>query len=137
MIIPSVEEWGHIQKFPLASLKDAIIGVDAAHYLDLRLNLPDSIEPLLNATGGRPYSLKAALRDDIETFKAVDAKLIFVFDGLGYKNRELYTSPKIGMTLKAHKEGWKEYYNEEHDRNVADRTAAAFAEASELTSSSP
>ena len=129
MIVPPVEEWGNIQKFPLKSLKDAVIGVDAAHYLDLRLNLPDCIEPLLNATGGRPYSLKAALRDDIKTFKAVEARLIFVFDGLSYKNKEHYVSPLTNSTLKAHKEGWNQYYDEE-EKDVADRTAAAFAEAS-------
>ena len=132
MPVQSIEEWAapRSQPFPLTSLTNAVIGVDASHYLDFRLNLPTPIEPLLNATGGRPYTLKAALRDDLEAFRAVDAKLIFVFEGLDFKNKELYTSPKTANTLKAHKEGWKEYYNKESGRDTAgERTAKAFKKA--------
>jgi hypothetical protein len=130
--VQSIEEWGapRIQNFPFASLRNAVIGVDASHYLDLRLNNP-SIEPLLNAIGGDPYTLKGALRDDLEAFQAVDASLIFIFDGLDYKNKELYTSPRSNATLKAHKDGWKEYYNKENGKEVAaERTLKAFAKAS-------
>ena len=107
------------------------MGVDASHYLDLRLNSPTAIEPLLNAVGGIPYTLKAALRGDLEAFQAVGATLIFVFDGLDYKNKELYTSPRSNATSKAHKDGWKEYYNKENGTEVAaERTLKAFAKAS-------
>ncbi len=108
-----------------------MIGVDASHYLDLRLNNPPNGEPLLNAVGGDPYTLKASLRDDLQAFQAVDATLIFVFNGLDYKNKELSNSPKSSSTLKAHKDGWKEYYNKDNGRDVAaERTLKAFAKAS-------
>jgi hypothetical protein len=132
--VQSIEDWAapH-QKFPFTSLRHAVIGVDASYYLDLRLNSPTSIEPLLNAIGGNPHTLKAALRDDLEAFKAVDASLIFVFDGLDYKNKELYTSPRSNPTLKAHKDGWKEYYSKDNGEEVAaERTSKAFAKASAL-----
>lgn len=108
-----------------------MIGVDASHYLDLRLNNPPNGEPLLNAVGGDPYTLKASLRDDLQAFQAVDATLIFVFNGLDYKNKELHPSPKSYSTLKAHKDGWKEYYNKDNGTDVAaERTLKAFAKAS-------
>ena len=133
LAVQSIEEWAapRIQTFPFASLRNAVIGVDAAHYLDLRLNNLASGEPLLNAIGGDPYTLKASLRDDLEAFQAVGATLIFVFDGLDYKNKELYSPPKLYSNLKAHKDGWKEYYNEENGKDVAaERTLKAFAKAS-------
>jgi hypothetical protein len=131
--VQSIEEWGapRVQTFPLTSLRNAVIGVDASYYLDLRLNSPTSIEPLLNAIGGIPYTLKAALRDDLDALRAVDATLMFVFDGLDYKNKELYTSPRSNATLKAHKDGWKEYYNKDNGKEIAaERTLKAFAKAS-------
>jgi len=110
-----------------------VIGVDASHYLNLRLNSPTSTEPLLNAVGGTPYTLKAAFRADLEAFKAVDATLIFVFHGLDYKNKELYTSPRTNTTVKAHRDGWKEYYNKDNGKEIAaERTLKAFAKASRL-----
>lgn len=136
--VQSIEEWGaaRIQTFPFTSLRHAVIGVDASHYLNLRLNSPTSIEPLLNAIGGAPYTLKVALRNDLEAFQAVETTLIFVFDGLDYKNKELYTSPRTNATLKAHKDGWKEYYNKENGKEVAaERTLKAFAQASALVES--
>ena len=131
--VQSIEEWAapRIQTFSFTSLRHAVIGVDASHYLELRLNSPTSFEPLLNATGGNPYTLKAALRDDLEAFKAVDATLIFVFEGLDYKNKELYTSQKPLATLKAHRDGWKEYYSKENGKEVAaERTLKSFSKAS-------
>ena len=136
--VQSIEEWGapRFQTFPFTALRHAVIGVDASHYLNLRLNSTTSNEPLLNAIGGIPYTLKAALRDDLESFQAVDATLIFVFEGLDYKNKELYTSPRTNVTLKAHKDGWKEYYNKENGKEVAaERTLKAFAKASTLAES--
>lgn len=136
--VQSIEEWAapRTQTFPFASLRHAVIGIDASYYLNLRLNSPTSIEPLLSATGGYPYTLKAALRSDLEAFQAVDATLIFVFDGLGYKNKELYTSPRSYAASKAHKDGWKEYYNKDNGMEVAaERTLKAFAKACALSMS--
>ena len=136
--VQAIEEWGasRVQTFPFTCLRNAVIGVDASHYLNLRLNSPTSIEPLLSAIGGTPYTLKATLRDDLKVFQAVDAQLVFVFDGLDYKNKELYTSPRTNATLKAYRDGWKEYYNKENGKEVAaERTLKAFAKASALSES--
>jgi hypothetical protein len=133
----SIEDWGapRIQTFSFTSLRHAVIGVDASHYLNLRLNSPTSTEPLLNAVGGTPFTLKAAFRADLEAFKAVDATLIFVFHGLDYKNKELYTSPGTDITVKALRDGWKEYYNKNNGEEIAaERTLKAFAKASRLES---
>lgn len=131
--VQSIEEWAasSIRTFPITSLRNAIIGVDALHYLDLRLNTPTSIEPLLNAIGGYPYSLKAALRDDLAAFRAIDATLVFVFDGLNYRQKETNSTTRLQESQKAHKDGWKEYYNKENGKEVAaERTLKAFAGAS-------
>lgn len=108
-----------------------MIGVDASHYLDLRLNGPTSHEPLLNAIGGDPYTLEAALRHDLDAFQAVDAKLLFVFDGLDHRKKEPHDSPSVKATLKAHRDGWKEYTDGDNGKELAaERTLKAFAKAS-------
>lgn len=140
LTVQSIEEWAapRIQTFPFASLRHAVIGIDASYYLDLRLNSPTSIEPLLSAIGGVPYTLKATLRGDLEAFQAIDATLIFVFDGLDYKNKEQHNSTRLTANLKAYKDGWKEYYNKDNDKKVAaERTLKAFAKASAMNDSIP
>lgn len=88
--VQKLDQWAETraaQSFPLPTLKDAVIGIDASYYLNLRLNANPKEDPLKHATGGVPFSLKAAVRGDIACLNAVDAKVVFVFDGLDHANK--------------------------------------------------
>ena len=120
-----IEEWAasRVQTFPLSSLKDAAIGVDASYYLDLRLN-KNSQEPLLHALGGFPYCLKRLVEDDILTLRQFDVSLVFVFNGLDFRNKEAPSS-QSAANQRAHEDGWQHYLGGDADQTVADFTRAS------------
>jgi hypothetical protein len=103
-------------------LNDSVIGVDASYYLDLRLN-KTSHEPLLHALGGFPYSLRKILEDDIQLLKAFKIKLLFVFDGLDFRNKEPPSS-RSAANRRAHEDGWKHYSDRDPDQTLADFSRA-------------
>ena len=74
------------ERYPLSMLKDAVIGVDASHYLDLRLN-GTAEEPLKHALAGTPFCLRPNLLDDVEICNTAGCKLVFVFNGLDHINK--------------------------------------------------
>jgi XPG N-terminal domain len=116
----TVEQWAKscIQKLPFSALKDTVIGVDASHYLDLRLNGKDN-EPLINALCGAPYALQGMIEHDLEILKKHDIKLIFVFDGLDFVNkgqRIIQTATSRG----AHEEAWQHYLSKDAEKSLAD-----------------
>jgi hypothetical protein len=125
LVVQSVQEWAAArpQSLPLSALKDATIGVDASYYLDLRLNKTGR-EPLLHALGGLPYSLKSVVEQDIEILQGLGISLVFVFDGLDFRNKE-QSSLKTLANLRANEDGWQHYLEGD-----ADLTAQDFARAS-------
>lgn len=114
------EEWAapRIQTFPLSAIKDARIGVDASYYLDQRLN-KKSNEPLLHALGGFPYALKKLVEEDVQYLKKLDISLVFVFNGLDFRNREQPAS-QSSANRKAHEDGWQHYLGGDPDKTVTD-----------------
>ena len=103
-------------------LNDSVIGVDASYYLDLRLN-KTSHEPLLHALGGFPYSLKKILDDDIQLLKTFKIKLMFVFDGLDFRNKEPPSSRSV-VNRRVHEDGWKHYSDRDPEQTLADFSRA-------------
>lgn len=90
-LVQKLDQWaaqrGATLSFPLPTLKDAVIGIDASYYLELRLNGSPKEEPLKHALGGVPFCLKASITDDIECLQDAGVKLIFVFNGLDHVNK--------------------------------------------------
>jgi hypothetical protein len=77
----------------------------------------------LHALGGFPYSLKKILDDDIQLLKAFKIKLLFVFDGLDFRNKEPPSS-RSSANRRAHEDGWKHYSDGDPDQTLADFSRA-------------
>ncbi|KIW11999.1 hypothetical protein PV08_09273 [Exophiala spinifera] len=106
--VQKFDQWvnKHVELCPLNMLKDAVIGVDASYYLDLRIN--NEVEPLKHALGGLPFTLKKAIEDDISLLRQHGVTLVFVFDGLDYVNKSAPDS-QSGESRRAQEEAWHEY----------------------------
>ncbi|KAH0547560.1 hypothetical protein FGG08_000285 [Glutinoglossum americanum] len=76
------------QTYPLSALKDAVLGIEAAHYLNRLLNNPPSKEPLLSALGGFPFALKTYIESDLETLKRNGIVPLFVFSGMDIAKKD-------------------------------------------------
>lgn len=80
--VRTLDRWAseRAQSLPLASLKNAVIGIEAAHYLNRFLT--PSQEPLLSAVGGSPLGLKTLIENELAAFRDAEITPIFVFNGL-------------------------------------------------------
>ncbi|MCJ1288797.1 hypothetical protein MMC34_000326 [Xylographa carneopallida] len=67
---------------PLTALKNSVIGIDAAFYLERIFTL--SREPLLSALGGWPLAYGIVVRKDLDDLQSAGFKPHFVFNGLDY-----------------------------------------------------
>ena len=106
----TIEHWAvkAVQKVPFQILANAVIGVDASYYLNLRLNDPDR-EPLLHALSGTPYSLQDMIEHDIQTLRKHNIKPMFVFDGLDYVNKKQQAGTQPADTVHALRSAWRHY----------------------------
>ena len=116
--VQRLDQWaaqkGATQSFPLPTLKDAVIGIDASYYLDLRINGSPKEEPLKHALGGIPFCLKAQITDDIECLQDAGVKVIFVFNGIDHVNKprpEFLSSE----SMRAAETAWQKYRSGESE----------------------
>src|ERR1700761_1713245 len=114
----------HVEYCQLLLLKDAVIGVDASYYLNLRLN-GNNEEPLKHALGGQPFTFKRAVEEDIAFLRQNGITLIFVFDGLDYVNKSLRTS-QLAASRRVQDDAWHAYLNGDSKRTVADFGKATY-----------
>jgi hypothetical protein len=105
-------------------LKDAVIGVDASYYLNLRLNANNE-EPLKHALGGQPFTFKRMVEEDIAFLRQNGITLIFVFDGLDYVNKNLRTS-QLAASRRVQDDAWHAYLNGDSKRTVTDFGKATY-----------
>ena len=80
--VRTFDQWAseRAQTLPLVSLKGAVIGVEASHFLDRFLS--PSREPLLSAVGGSPLGLRNLIESELGALREADITPVFVFDGL-------------------------------------------------------
>ncbi|KAK5185906.1 hypothetical protein LTR44_001955 [Exophiala sp. CCFEE 6388] len=126
---PSVQKFDqwvnkHVELCPLNMLKDAVIGVNASYYLDLRLN-GNGEEPLKHALGGLPFCLKKAIEDDLALLRQHGVTLVFVFDGLEYVNKSQPVSQST-ESRRVQDEAWHHYLSGDSKRTVADFGKAKY-----------
>lgn len=114
----------HVDSCPLQPLKDAVIGVDASYYLDLRLNGTNE-EPLKHALGGLPFCYKKAIEEDINVLRQHGITLVFVFNGLDYVNKSLPDSQSAD-SKRVQDEAWHHYLSGDSKRTVADFGKAKY-----------
>ncbi|MCJ1317213.1 hypothetical protein MMC15_002536 [Xylographa vitiligo] len=89
---------------PLTSLKNSVIGIDAAYYLERIFTI--SREPLLSALGGWPLAYGVVVRKDLDDLQSAGLKAHFVFNGLDYGVEDdpfKSTSTSSGLIAKAFK----------------------------------
>ena len=125
-IVQGLESWADTnnltQTFPLSTLKDAAIGIDAHYFLDQLLNRI-AREPLFNALGGFPFTLKSIVEKNLADLKANDIKPVFVFNGLDFGKQDLAVA-QHATAARAYEHAWTLY-----DQHQADKVVAAFMSA--------
>lgn len=131
--VRSFDEWAaaRSQTLPLSSLKGAVVGIEAFHYLDLHLNHYSTKEPLLIALGGFPFALKSNIEKEIQTLKSLGITCLFVFSGLDFGKKE-HTFSAQTESSRALDQAWNFYDNQQ-----ADQVVDAFSAAGELGTSPP
>ncbi|KAK2767003.1 hypothetical protein FQN54_006320 [Arachnomyces sp. PD_36] len=125
MSIRSLDEWAaaRSQNLPLSSLKGAVLGIEARHYLDLHLNHYSTKEPLLIALGGFPFALKANIEKEIQALNDLDITCVFVFSGLDFGKKE-HNFAAQNESSRALDQAWNFY-----DQQQADQVVDAFSAA--------
>ena len=113
------DEWAtpSLQPYPLAAIKDTVIGIEAAHYLDRLLNNPPSKEPLLSALGGFPFALRTHIENELEAMQSFGIKPLFVFSGMDFAAREKRTR-EMSDAVRANSEAWGLYNQHQAVRAV-------------------
>ncbi|KAJ5327329.1 XPG N-terminal [Penicillium brevicompactum] len=131
MPIRPLDEWavGRTQSLPLSSLKDAVIGIDAAHYINQHLLNQSTREALLGALGGFPFALRANIEKEIHAFQSLGVGCIFVFNGLDFGKKEQRAQPQASRSFE---QAWDLY-----DQQQADQVVDAFSSAGMSPLSSP
>lgn len=128
-LVQKLDQWasqrGATQSFPLPTLKDAVIGIDASYYLDLRLNGSPKEEPLKHALGGVPFCLKAQITDDIECLQDAGVKVIFVFNGLDHVNKPPAEFLSLDST-RAAETAWQKYRSGDSEACNAEFSKAKY-----------
>ncbi|KAH0844481.1 hypothetical protein AYO21_00952 [Fonsecaea monophora] len=126
MSVQKFDQWAsrHVELCQLQMLRDAVIGVDASYYLNLRLN-GNNEEPLKHALGGQPFVFKKAVEDDIAFLRQNGITLVFVFNGLDYVNKSLPDS-QLADSRRVQDEAWHHYMNGDSKRTVTDFGKAKY-----------
>ncbi|KAL2402746.1 Post-transcriptional regulator MKT1 [Exophiala dermatitidis] len=126
MSVQRFDQWAskHVDVCQLQLLKDAVIGVDASYYLDLRLN-GNNEEPLKHALGGLPFCYKKAIEEDINVLRQHGVTLVFVFNGLDYVNKSLPDSHSAD-SKRVQDEAWHHYLGGDSKRTVAEFGKAKY-----------
>jgi XPG N-terminal domain len=123
--VRALDDWAasHTQPLPLSSLKGAVLGIDASHYIFHHLHHHSSREPLLVALGGFPFALKSNIGRELQTFKNLGITCVFVFNGLDFGLREHQTHARA-ESARAFEQAWDLY-----DQQQADQVVDAFSNA--------
>lgn len=113
-----------VETSSFSDLRNCVVAIEASHYLQRYLVGPPIKEPLVVALGGFPYSLKATISNELETFRDHGITPFFVFSGLnaGKKDRVFQASEEA---TRINAEAW-ELYNQ----HQAQRAVEAFGSSS-------
>ena len=118
---------GRTQSLPLSALKGAVVGLDASHYIQQHLVNQSTREALLGALGGFPFALKANIEKELQTFKNLGVKCIFVFNGLDFGKKDEKPRNQSAM-VRSFEQAWELY-----DQQQADQVVDAFSNAGMTT----
>jgi hypothetical protein len=121
-VVRALDDWAasHTLSLPLSSLKGAVLGIDASHYIHEHHS---TREPLLIALGGFPFALRNNIEQELQTFKNLGIACVFVFDGLEFGKREPQAQARAERA-RAFEQAWDLY-----DQQQADQVVDAFSNA--------
>ncbi|KAJ5098491.1 hypothetical protein N7532_005492 [Penicillium argentinense] len=124
MPIRPFDEWavGRTQSLPLSALKNAVVGIDASHYINQHLTNVTTREALLGALGGFPFALRHNIEKELQTLKNLGVGCIFVFNGLDFGKKDNRTAPQ--SATRSFEQAWELY-----DKQQADQVVDAFSNA--------
>lgn len=102
-------------------LKDAVIGIEARHFLQ-KLLATDLKEPLVCALGGFPFGLADVVEREVAAMRAAGFIPLFVFSGCAIQTRDKpFTTPDEGSQQRSH--AWSLY-----DKGLGAEAVDAFGE---------
>jgi hypothetical protein len=107
-----------LQTFTLSTLTDSRLGIDAAHYISLLLDNPNTREPLIAATGGTPLVLATRIESDLRVLDRFRIKPVFVFPGLNptTKRQKNNHSSEHMEACRDRREAWSKYENGQEEQ---------------------
>ncbi|KAI9831325.1 MAG: hypothetical protein M1819_005099 [Sarea resinae] len=120
--IRTFDEWSvdRCQTIPFSAFQNAVIGIEASHYLDRLLSTPPSKEPLLSALGGSPFALRAIIEKEVESLREAGITAVFVFNGMETVKKDK-TFNDINKAARANAQAWEHY-----DQNHAEQAVETF-----------
>lgn len=133
LLVRAFDEWvnGRARVIPLSQIQGAIIGVDASYYISQHLNNLSTREALLGALGGFPLALHKTVEKELQTWKSLGVRCIFVFNGLDFGKKE-YRVQSQPAPARSFEQAWELY-----DQQQADQVVDAFSNAGMLFYRSP
>ncbi|EON70012.1 hypothetical protein W97_09278 [Coniosporium apollinis CBS 100218] len=83
-MINGFEEWATplSEWYGIEQLSGAVVAIEAADYLNSLIRNPNTIEALLPALGGLPFSLRGYVLKDVSILRSHGINPVFVFSGL-------------------------------------------------------
>ena len=102
----------------LADLENAVIGVEASHYLQTLIDRPPTHEPLLAALGGYPMTFKSHIENELKHWRDNKMKPLFVFDGQTNVGRDEISLRKAKAALSQTQRAWDLYADNQPDEAV-------------------
>jgi hypothetical protein len=102
----------------LAELENAVIGVEASHYLQTLIDRPPTHEPLLAALGGDPMTFKSHIENELKQWKDNNMTPLFVFDGQTNVGRDEISLRKAKAALVETQDAWRLYADNQPDEAV-------------------
>ncbi|GAA95645.1 uncharacterized protein L969DRAFT_71183 [Mixia osmundae IAM 14324] len=121
-----VHERKLVREAPLASLKDARLGIDADHYIRGLLDASRAREPFVAAIGGAPQALISQFEQELRLLEMHKIKPVFVFSGVPYLGKE---RPFAKDNVRAQKrfQGWAGW-----EKSNADLAKQMFSESDSI-----
>ena len=109
---------GYYRSNPLAELENAVIGVEASHYLQTLIERAPTNEPLLAALGGDPMTFRSHIENELKQWKDNKMTPFFVFDGQTNVGRDEISLRKAKAALTKTQDAWRLYADNQPDEAV-------------------
>jgi hypothetical protein len=94
---------------PFTDTQNAVIGIEATHYLKHMIDEPPAVEPLLAALGGEPIALRHYIEEELDRWEEHGMKPLFVFDGQSVVGKDDMSFRNAKKSLNRTQKAWELY----------------------------